>query len=175
MRERRQRPEKPTPPTFKAPAGDDMGKTLDALNAWGCLEMWKEADLKAISCFGPGVFRGYLPHAWTGVVLWYKPRGYYHYSTLHMIGVWALRHDEQIQVIIGRKDVAYAHPIYNAEAYFRRIQTEFRTFYQDNGCPPDEANHLYSEIYDPMRRLEMRQAVERLLKSWSDDHRQAKT
>ena len=158
---------RPTPPTLKVPSGDDMGQALDALNAWGSLETWQEAGVKAITCFGPGVFRGYLPQPWTGVILWYKQRGYYHYATLYMIGVWALRHADHIQIVVGTKNVAYAQPLFNAEGYHRRIQTEFRTLYHDDGSPPAEARYRYNAIYDPTRRLEMRQAVAEVLKAWA--------
>lgn len=165
MRNRRQRTERTTPQTTKLPAGNDLGMALDALNAWGSLELWKETDLKSITSFGPGIFRGYLPHSWTGVVLWYKQRGYYHYSTLYLIGVWALRLEEQIRIVIGTRELTYAHPLFNAEGYHRRMQTEFHTFYQDDGHPP--ADYRYSEVYEPTRRLAMRQAIEQELKAWA--------
>jgi hypothetical protein len=173
MRNRRNRHEQPSPTTLKVPEGDDLGLALDALNAWGWLEGWQEANLKQISCYGPGVFRGYLPIPWTGVVLWYKPRGYYFYSTLYMIGVWAVRREAGIEILVANKEAAYTHPIFNAEGYYRRIKTEFRTFYQDDGSPPHATNPLFVQLYDPMNRLEMRQEVAHLLKSWADKHNQA--
>lgn len=172
MRNRRGRRERqnPTPSTLKVPEGDDLGSALDAINAWGCLEGWQEANLKQISCYGPGVFRGYLPTPWTGVVLWYKPRGYYFYSTLYMIGVWAVRSESGVEIIVDTKEVTYNHPIFNAEGYYRRIKTEFRTFYGDDGSPPKTQQHRYVQPYNPVNRLEMRQAVARTLKSWADEH-----
>jgi hypothetical protein len=151
---------------------DDLGGILDALNAWGYLEEYQEVKLKQINCFGPGVFRGYLPTAWAGVVLWCKYRGYYHYQTLYMVGIWAIRAgDNAVDVVIGTKEAAYSQPIFNAEAYYYRIQKEFKTLYQDNGAPPAEDRHLYAVRYDPARRLEIRQSIEKTLKTWANQYR----
>lgn len=174
-RSRRNRPDQFRKPSVSPPLSavtDDLGGTLDALNAWGYLEEWKEAELTQVNCFGPGVFRGYVPTAWAGVILWCKRRGYYHYSTLYMVGVWAIRDGNgTIDVVIGTKEATYSHPIYNVEAYHRRIQTEFKTFYQDNGSPPAEDRHLYKVRYEPAQRLEIRQAVVKILKTWADEYR----
>lgn len=171
-RNRTNRSEKPTIARPLSVVNDDLGGTLDALNAWGYLEEWKDAKLKQVNCFGPGEFRGYIPTAWAGVILWCKYRGYYHYNTLYMVGIWAIRvESDQIDVVIGTKEASYSHPIYNPEGYHRRIQTEFKTFYQDNGCPPDEERHLYKTRYESTQRLEVRQIIEKTLKTWADAYR----
>lgn len=173
MRNRRRRDERPTPSTLQV--RDDLALVLDGLNAWGCVEKWKDAEnqLKQITCFGPGVFRGYLPSSWVGVVMWYKRRGCYHYDTLYMVGVWAVRGDIGIEVVVGTKEAAYSHPLYHAEAYYRRMQTEFRTYYQDDGSPPALERRLYAQVYDPAQRLEIRKTLERLLNTWADQYRAA--
>lgn len=174
-RSRRNRPDQFHKPSVIPPLSvvvDDLGGALDALNAWGYLEEWKDARLRQVNCFGPGVFRGYVPTAWAGVILWCKRRGYYHYSTLYMVGIWAIRaENDAIDVIIGTKEATYSHPIYNVEAYHRRIQTEFKTFYQDNGSPPPEDRHLYKVRYEPTQRLEVRQSIVEILKTWADEYR----
>lgn len=158
------------PPTIVV---DDLGHTLDGLNAWGCLDEWRDADLKQINCYGPGIFRGYLPTAWAGVILWYKRRGYYAYHTLYMIGVWVVRAEEdKIDVVLGKKEASFSLPIFNAEGYHHRIQSEFRTFYNDNGSPPAHENWLYTVRYDPARRLETRQALVAELAQWAKAYRQ---
>jgi hypothetical protein len=172
---RRNRTNRIDKPTINRPlsvVNDDLGSTLDALNAWGYLEEWKDAKLKQVNCFGPDVFRGYLPTAWAGVILWSKRRGYYHYSTLYMVGIWAIRAEENaIDVVIGTKEAAYNQPFFNAEAYYYRIQREFKTLYQDNGAPPAEDRHLYKARYEPTQRLEARQVIEKTLKTWANQYR----
>jgi hypothetical protein len=174
-RSRRNRDDKFYKPSVTRPLSavkDDLGGALDALNAWGYLEEWKEGKLKKMTCFGPDVFRGYTPTAWAGVILWSKPRGYYHYDTLYMVGVWAIRaKNEGIDVLVGTKEAAYSQPFYNAEAYNFRIQKEFKTLYQDNGAPPGEDRYLYQTHYEPTKRLEIRQMIEKTLKQWADCYR----
>jgi hypothetical protein len=152
-----------------APRSDALGQALDAVNAWGFLEDLVLRDPKAINCFGPGVFRGLLPVSWVGVCLWYRQRGYYHYRTLHLLGIWAVQAAE-IRLLVGTKALAYSQPVFNAEAYFFRIQREFRTFYADDGSPPPEADCLYTSSYDPALRLATRQAIETALAGWLQAH-----
>ena len=170
-RERRLKSQKYThqPPTPQY--NDAPGQALDALNAWGYLEDCKEMNPARINCFGPGVFRGYLPQTWAGVCLWYKLRGYHHYSTLYVLGIWALQsHDERITIAMGIKELAYRLPLYNAEAYFHRIQREFKTFYGDNGSPPPEAGCFYTIPFDPSQRLRIRQELRDALADWAEEH-----
>jgi hypothetical protein len=149
---------------------DDLGKVLDDLNAWGFLEDRQQDSPRAISCFGPGVFRGYLPVTWAGVVMWHKPRGYYFYDTLGMIGIWVLRTESGIDVVVGRRQLTYNPPFFNAESYYRLIQTEFRTFYKDSGGPPPEDARTYSVRYDPAHRLDIRREIEAELQRWATEH-----
>lgn len=149
---------------------DDLGHVLDDLNAWGFLEEQQQSSPRAISCFGPGVFRGYLPVAWVGVVVWHKPRGYYFYDTLGLIGIWSLRADDGIDVVVGRRNLTYNLPFFNAESYYRLIQKEFRTFYKDSGSPPSEAGRTYTMRYDPAQRLDIRREIEAELQRWATEH-----
>lgn len=166
--------QQPRPPL--APADDALGAALDAINAWGFLEVWTHEELRQINCFGPGVYRGFLPTPWAGALLWYKRRGYYHYSTLHIVGVWACQGADNaaaVDLVVGTKAILYGVPYFNPEAYYRRLQTGFQVYYKDNGGPPPAERCLYSARYDPARRLEIRQAVEDALAGWAAAHNQS--
>ncbi len=160
------------PPT---PAvSDDLGQALDALNAWGYLEDCVERNPAGINCYGPGVFRGLLPFSWVGVCLWYKPRGYHHYSLLSIVGIWAFRSDGQtITAALGQKSLPYRLPIFNPEAYHYRIQHEFKTSYQDNGAPPAASLCDYTTVYQPEKRLEIRAELQQRLVTWLESQQQA--
>ncbi len=165
---RTQRPQ-PAP----TPADDVLGAALDSVNAWGFLEVWAHEELRQINCFGPGVYRGFLPTPWAGALLWYKRRGYYHYSTLHMVGVWACQgadDEAAVDLLVGTKAIPYGVPFFNPEAYYRYLQTGFQMYYKDNGGPPPAARRLYSARYDPARRLAIRQAIEDTLAGWAAAH-----
>lgn len=167
---------RPAPP--QASGEDTLGSVLDEVNAWGFLEVWAHEELRQINCFGPGVFRGFLPTPWAGVLLWYKRRGYYHYGTLHLVGVWACQDadDENVvDIVVGTKAIPYGIPYFNPEAYYRRLQTSFQTYYKDNGGPPPAERRLYSARYDPASRLAIRQAVEDTLADWAEMHNQSPT
>lgn len=147
---------------------DDLGRALDEVNAWGYLEDQQQASHRTISCFGPGTFRGYLPVAWAGVGIWYKQKGYYFYDTLGLLGVWALRTEgDAVDLIIGTRTLTYTLPFFNPESYYRRIQTEFRTYYKDSGSPPGNDQRRYTTRYDPARRLEIRREIEEELRVWA--------
>ena len=167
-RDLKQRLEAQTPKPLDAKHDDALGKALDDLNAWGFLEAQQAAHHAKITCFGPAVFRGYLPVKWAGVAVWYKQRGYYFYDTIHLVGIWALRRDSgEIGVVVGSRDMTYALPFFNPESYYRRIQDEFRTFYKDNGHPPPDDACRYVAVYDPANRLDMRRQIEDELAEWA--------
>lgn len=150
--------------------GGDLGSVLDEVNAWGLLEEQQAAQHRDISCFGPDVFRGFLPCAWVGVALWYKQKGYFFYGRLQLLGIWALRGDgdkDGVTMVSGLRTLHYALPFFNAESYYHRIQREFRTSYMDNGQPPATAAARYRTAWEPARRLEIRRELEALLQQWA--------
>ena len=147
--------------------GDDLGRALDEVNARGLLEEQQAALHRDITCFGPDVFRGFLPRAWVGVALWYKQKGYYFYGRIQLLGIWALRDGEEIALVSGLRALHYALPFFNAESYYHRIQREFRTCYMDNGQPPPQAAWRYRTNWEPARRLEIRHELEELLLQWA--------
>lgn len=152
--------------TPRPPIVDDLGGALDEINAWGALERWTETRLPAILTYGPTALRGYLPGAWAGVMIWHRPRGYYGYRELGVLGVWALRVDDAVvDVAVGRKRLIYQQPLYNPESYHYRIQREFRTDYGDDGAPP--AAFDLRARFDRAGRLALRAAVEAALADWA--------
>ncbi len=159
-----------------AAVSDELGQVLDAVNAWGYLEECVERNPAQINCYGPGIFRGLLPFSWVGVCLWYKPRGYHHYSVLSVLGIWAFKRDgETLTLALGQKSLPYSLPIFNVEAYHHRIQREFKTFYNDNGAPPADSLCEYHLNYEAEKRLEIRRELQQRLNTWYEAHRQAPT
>ncbi len=152
------------------PQRDALGQVLDDLNAWGYLEEQQQTRHDSITCYGPGVFRGYLPLTWAAVTIWYKQRGYYYYDHLYLLGIWAMRSDEDTtQVIVGQRVLDYELPFFNPDSYYRRIQEEYRIFYKDSGAPPTGENQRYSVTYDPAARLDIRREIEDALRLWAID------
>ncbi len=147
---------------------DDLGKVLDEINAWGLLAAQQEAQHRDITAFGPDLFRGFLPHAWAGVALWYKSKGYYFYDQIQLLGIWALRNDrEAIDIVCGLRALRYALPFFCAESYYHRIRREFRTCYKDNGQPPTGERRRYVCAWEPTRRLATRRELEETLAQWA--------
>ena len=167
-RDLKKRLEQRAPQPLEARHDSELAKVLDDINAWGFLEAQQQAHHPKITCYGPGVLKGYLPVTWAGVVMWYKQRGYYFYDTIQLVGIWAVRRSpEQVTVEIGTRDLVYGLPFFNPESYYRRIQEEFRTFYKDSGGPPPAESCFYNIVYDPARRLEIRREVEDELDEWA--------
>jgi hypothetical protein len=137
-RDIKQRMQQKVPRPAAAKHDDALGQVLDDLNAWGFLADQQQAHHERINCFGPGIFRGYLPITWAGVAIWYKPRGYYFYDTLSLIGIWTLRAaPTQVDVTLGVRQLRYALPFFNPESYYYRIQQEFRTAIQGRWLATD--------------------------------------
>ena len=141
---------------------------LDDLNAWGFLEEQVQAHHTSITCYGPRIVRGFLPVTWAGVVLWYKRRGYYFYDRLFLLGLWAQREvSEEVQVVLGLRELNYDLPFFNPESYYRRLQEDFQIYYKDNGAPPPLDQSLYHACYVPERRLDIRREIEDELIVWA--------
>lgn len=140
----------------------ELGRILDALNAWGTLEETRRA-LAGITQLinGPKAFtssaRSLYPYA--GAVIWKRAPGYHGYKTLTLIGVWALHDftpDRQVapSIVIGIKRLAYRPAFYDAEAYMKLIRRDYTLYYQDDYEPP--LDPTAQQFYTPARRLELR-------------------
>src|SRR5262245_33881339 len=132
-----------------------LGHILDELNAWGALEEVKESRLRRALCFGPKALKGEI---WAGAMIWCRPRTYYSYKTLYLLGVWVYGEGA---IFVGVKTLAYSAPYFNIESYMRQTQTDFRVYYPDDGRPPMDKPTL--ALYDPAQRLRLRRDVEREL------------
>jgi hypothetical protein len=144
-----------------------LAHILDELNAWGALEEAKEARLRRTLCFGPKALGGpkalarpsvATAEGWAGVMLWCRPRTYYSYKTLYLLGVWVYGENS---IFVGVKTLAYSAPYFNVESYMRQTQSDFRIYYPDDGRPPMDKPILAH--YDPAQRLQLRRDVQREL------------
>lgn len=154
-----------------APQQDTLATILDGVNAWGFLEEIKQAPLAQINCYGPKSFRGYTPVPWVGVVVWCKPRGYYYYQTLTLLGIWAYEAVSESHITLGTKTLDFSAPIFNPESYYHHIKRRFDLYYQDDGSPPPDDTRLFTVKYDPSKRLEVRETVQRELARWAEAYR----
>ncbi len=137
---------------------------LDSLNAYDEMAKLPLKSYKYILCYGPQVIRHEM---WSGVVVWYRDKGYYGYQLLHLLGVWAHQRTTNIDLIIGVRDLSYRASIYNPEGYHASIRNGFKLFYEDNGHPPDEtANILFQSPYNQKERLTFRQTLNKILNQW---------
>jgi hypothetical protein len=154
-----------------APQQDTLATLLDHVNAWGFLEDLKKSRRKPFNCYGPKTFRSYLPASWVGVVVWCKPKGYYHYETLTLLGVWAYEADGATYITLGTKTLPFNAPVFNPESYYHHLKRRFDLYYEDDGSPPPESARLYTANYDSSKRLEIREAIQREIVAWAKAYR----
>ena len=139
-------------------------RVLDLLNAFDALADLAQRNYEGILCYGPQTARG---RAWSGVVIWYHRKGYHGYQTLSLFGVWAHYHDGEIMISIGLRELPYRAPVYDAGVFRVAIQNNFRIYYEDAGQPPEEGDRLlYRAPFKLRERLEHREALTDLLRSW---------
>lgn len=141
-----------------------LAAILDGLNAASVLENVQKRPPAGLLCFGPQIVRGGM---WLGVVVWYRPPGYYNYQTINLLGVWAVQNSESVTIIVGTRVLNFQLGFYNAESYFRHIRSTFETYYGKDAPPPDEANRLLTVDFDPTRRLDLRREVEAAVARWT--------
>lgn len=131
---------------------------LDGLNAADVLAAKQQSAAAGWLCFGPkAVHRA----VYSAVMIWLRPVGYYHYRTLTLLGVW-MQQDRQL--VIGTRTLAYTAAVYNPESYFKHIQRDFEIYYGRDLAPPSEA--LLRAAYQPAERLKLRQALQAQIESW---------
>ena len=120
-----------------------------------------------ILCYGPQVVR--KSNA-SGVMIWYRNKGYYGYQTLHLLGIWTHNIEANIVLTISIRDLPYRAAVYSPEGYHATIQKGFKLFYEDNGQLPDEKDHiLFESIYNQKERLTHRQTLLDILHQWQLD------
>ena len=132
---------------------DPLARILDDLNAMDALDGLRR---RATLCYGPKVIKSPLPSL--GVVIWQRPSGYYGYKTLKLVGLWVYSRGEgeakKAIVCIGKKQLKFSAPFYDADAYHKLIRDAYDLYYQDDNQPP--AQPSYSVTYDVEQRLELR-------------------
>jgi hypothetical protein len=140
---------------------------LDSLNAYDKMATLPLQDYKHILCYGPQAIRQSKE---SGVVIWYRNKGYHGYKTLHLLGIWAHHIETNIALTIGIRNLPYRAVIYNAEGYHASIHKGFRAFYEDDGHhPTDTDNILFQMIYQQKERLTHRQTLHKILHQWQLD------
>jgi hypothetical protein len=155
------------------PAQMALADVLDALNAAGLLADVARKRLP-ILCYGPRLFRGVQPaetgaRVWAGAVLWHRPRGYYGYKTLSLLGIWALAGAAPL-VALAAKTLLYSAPVYNPESYQFQIKRRFDLHYEGDASPPVPALWRFSLSYDAAQRLAQRAALAEAVAAWADSY-----
>lgn len=153
------------------PQQDALATALDSLDALGALEQIKKRRPPALRVYGPKAFNGLLPTVWSGVCVWYKPKGHFHYETLGILGVWLLRSSRSegmAEVRVGTKTLPFSAPVFNPESYYHHIRRKFDLFYTGDASPPEAAHCLWAAPYAPEERLSQRAALQQALAAWRD-------
>jgi hypothetical protein len=137
---------------------------LDSLNVYDRIATLPQRNYQHILCYGPQVVRH---DSSSGVVIWYRKKGYYGYQLLHLMGIWAHQYKEGIKLTIGIRDLPYRAATYNPEGYHATIRKGFTLFYEDYGHPPDEQDTvLFQSNYQQKERLTLRQTLPKILHQW---------
>lgn len=147
-----------------------LGAVLDGLNVFGLLESHQRRPPKGMLCFGPKSVFGRTPSTWAAVVIWYRPPGYHQYRTLHLLGIWAQTTEGDITILAGKQNLGFRAAHYNAESYFTHLPGDFQIYYGRIETPPANDQVLYTERYDPLRRLALRFELDRVIGRWAAGH-----
>ncbi len=140
---------------------------LDALNTYDTLDKLAQKPYDHIIVHGPKVRRF---KTWSGVVIWYRNKGYTGYKVLSLFGVWVHQNNTSINLIIGIRQLPYRAAVYNAEGYFASIRNDFKLFYDDKGQPPTtDGTILFQTVYQAKERLAYRQTLSNIITQWYTD------
>lgn len=141
----------------KRAAQENLARILDGLNVLGTLEALRMKRFSPSLCYGPKTIGALEPVACVGVVLWFRPAGYYGYKILSLLGVWARGEGAVPQISVGLKRLAFSAPFYDAEAYHKLIRRAYDLYYQDDNLPPTDA---FTISYSAALRLSLRDTIE---------------
>jgi len=149
----------------------DLSAILDGLNALGFLDDIRKKNPRTVSLYGPKAMRGQIgdengTRQWVGALVWYKPRGYHHYHTLTLLGIWAIEAEDGVEIVIGTKTLEFDAPIFNPESYYRHITRSFDLYYRGDGSPLPE-QQLYAIRYNAGERLALRETIYSTLVTWA--------
>ena len=137
-------------------------QTMDALNATALLEELAAHRLPRYALYGPRCYSG---DTWLSCVLWSHARRVSGYRMLSVMGIWVCRFDPT-ELIVGSRQLVYSAPVFNGEAYYKLIRQNYRTYYSDNGHPPDVADCLLHAIYHHEDRLDLRRRLQECVHGW---------
>ncbi|MBL8154039.1 MAG: hypothetical protein JNM70_07635 [Anaerolineae bacterium] len=154
--------------TASAPVQSLLAAALNDLNAAGFLENLRRRPPAGQNVYGPRTAQaraGAAPQ-WLASILWHKPKGYYHYQTLGLLGIWAVDLGETVQIIVGRRLLAFNAPVFNPESYYHHLRRRYDLHYPDDSAPPDETRRLLTAIYQADERLALRGQIEAALRGW---------
>lgn len=129
---------------------------LSGLNVTEALEAGAPRYLHRYLHYGPALFSG---EKWAGLLIWFREQGYHTYQELNLFGVWVVRQETQTRLLVGERHLRYSAPVYNPESYHHIIRQSFKAYYNDDGHPPQGASIFYQALYDPARRLALRQEI----------------
>ena len=139
-------------------------RILDMVNAFDSVATLTQDTYPDILCHGPKALNG---SAWSAVVIWYHPKGYHGYQELSLLGAWAHHDANELLLSVGIRKLPYRAPIYDAGVYRVAIENGFQLYYEDDGHPPGDGDHLwYQSPFDTKKRLSHRQALSEILVEW---------
>ncbi|MEL6525552.1 MAG: hypothetical protein AAFQ07_07560 [Chloroflexota bacterium] len=129
---------------------------LSGLNVLQELQDHANDYLASKLVYGPATFAG---DGWASALVWYRHKGYQHFKSMILFGVWVHDNTSDRQVSIAKKPLQFQAAHFNPESYFAVIQRDFRSYYNDDGSPPDEQDILWQASATETTRLDMRRTV----------------
>jgi hypothetical protein len=153
-----------------APVQGLLAAALNDLNAAGFLENLRRRPPAGLNIYGPRTAHaraGAVPQ-WLASILWHKPKGYYRYQTLGLLGIWALEQGDAVQIVVGRRLLAFNAPVFNPESYYHHLRRRYDLHYPDDSGPPDETWRLLAAVYRVDERLALRAQIEAALRGWAE-------
>lgn len=141
-------------------AREGLAQVLDAVDAWGRLEVIQRSKAMHRLCWGPAVVGAIIPTPWAGAVIWRRGSAYHDYKQIQLIGIWAFNGEDGTPILtVGSKMLAYSAHGYEPEAYHKLIRKHFNIYYRDDGSPPPPSGRRFTLRYDPEHRLEIRETL----------------
>jgi len=144
-------------------ASNEQALILAGLNVMQVLEDNAAQYLQSYLHYGPDSF---IAENRAAILVWYRKKGYQHYTEMTLYGVWVIGEEQQNRIIIGTKPLTYTAAVFNAESYNTVIKQTFKPYYEDDISPPDESRILYQTTFDVTRRLALRRELADKLVHW---------
>lgn len=136
---------------------------LSGLNVLQALEIQAPQYLRDVLHYGPESFVG---DEWAATLIWFRQKGYHQYKDLTLFGVWAVKNEDETELLISAKNLKFSAPVFNPESYMQLIKRNFQTHYKDDGSPPPDDDIIKRICYDEANRLALRQEVKIAIIQW---------